>query len=301
MNRREFIGGVAATVAVSALGEETKPTGIRLRFLGTGAAGVWKGAPRRQSSVLLENRTLIDFTACNLDMLPEGCRPDTILYTHSHGDHYDPFAALKLGVKRVYAHETWANCARRHFAKFGEKLGLPPPEVVALRFGEPVTVNGLVFTSLPANHCTDRVTDGVLERTSFYLVEKGSARLLYATDTAGIPGEAARYIGIDAHISEKRQVEPPIHRAQAITAFVMEATMARGLEEDFRLYVHSSVDTVERTVKVLTKTGRYLPPPGQSVYITHMGVGYPDSADEIDKTLPAPLKAARDGLEVVLG
>lgn len=26
-----------------------------------------------------------------------------------------------------------------------------------------------------------------------------------------------------------------------------------------------------------------------------MGVGYPDSADEIDKTLPAPLKAARDG------
>lgn len=77
--------------------------------------------------------------------------------------------------------------------------------------------------------------------------------------------------------------------------------MARGLEDDFRLYVHSSVDTVERTVKVLTKTGRYQPPPGQPVYITHMGVGYPDSADEIDKLLPAPLKSARDGLEVILG
>ena len=146
MKRREFIGGVAATLAMSALGEGGR-SGIRLRFLGTGAAGVWKGAPRRQSSVLLEDGTLIDFTACNLDMLPEGCRPDSILYTHSHGDHYDPVAALKLGVKRVYAHETWANCARRHFAEFGAKLGLPPPEVIALKFGEPVTVNGKPYAA----------------------------------------------------------------------------------------------------------------------------------------------------------
>ena len=302
MDRRQFIIGAGAFAAGRGLfGADVAGRGIRVRFLGTGAAGVWKGAPRRQSSILVEGRVLVDFTACNLDMLPEGCRPEAVFYTHSHGDHYDPVAALKLGVRRVYAHETWAKAAVRHFKTFGERLGLPPPEVIPVAFGKPVEVDGLAFTSLPANHCTDRMTEGVLERTSFYLIEKGPSRLLYATDTAGIPGEAARYVGIDAHISDRRTPEPPIHRAQAITALVMEATMARGLEDDFRLYVHSSVDTVERVVKVLTKTKRYLPPEGQSVYITHMGVGYSNSADEIDKTLPAPLKAARDGLEVTLG
>ena len=77
--------------------------------------------------------------------------------------------------------------------------------------------------------------------------------------------------------------------------------MARGLEDDFRLYVHSSVDTVARTVRVLTKTERYLPPPGQPVYLTHMGVGYSRDPDENDRKFPAPLKSARDGMEVVLG
>ena len=53
-----------------------------------------------------------------------------------------------------------------------------------------------------ATHSTSRVTDGVLERTSLYLVEKGATRLLYATDTGGIPGDAARMLGVDPHITK---------------------------------------------------------------------------------------------------
>ena len=71
-------------------------SGIRVRFLGSGAAG-WDPARakknphfRRQSSVLIENKVLIDFTMCSFDMLPTDCRPEVLFQTHSHGDHYNP-------------------------------------------------------------------------------------------------------------------------------------------------------------------------------------------------------------------
>jgi len=304
MNRRDFLGAGAAFAVVSAVADEVaERRGIRVRFLGTGAAGWRPGAPRRQSSVLLEGKTLIDFTPCDADMLPAGVRPEAIFYTHSHDDHYDPTAALKAGVRRVYAHETWAAGARREFAEAAVKCGVPMPQVTPLAFGQSVTEGDLVFTSLPANHCTTRITDGVPERTSIYLVEKGASRLLYATDTGGIPGEAARLVGIDPHIPLGRRPAAHVHAGAPITALVMEATMGPGAEhdEDFRIFVHSSVETVARTARMLAHTGRYVPPDGQSVYLTHMGVGFKRTAAEIDATLPAPLRAAYDGLEITLG
>lgn len=292
LSRREFLAGAAATGCMAVAGKDASSIpphdGIRLRFLGTGAAG----GPRN-SSVLLEGKTLIDFRENARDMLPPGAEPDTIFYTHSHKDHYNPLQALRLGsIRHVFVQETWAGGAREEFAAAAAKLGVPTPEVTPLPFREPVCVNGLTITGLPANHSTRRVTNGVCERTSIYLVEKGPARLLYATDTGGIPGDAAQYIGIDAHIRNGRP----------ITALVMEATTGFDNEDDFRLFVHSTVDTVARTVRVLTKTKRLLPPPGQPVYITHRShIGYCKTIDEDDARLPAPLKCARDGLEVTLG
>ena len=189
-----------------------------------------------------------------------------------------------------------------------EKLGLPAPEVIGLPFGKPVVECGMRFTGVPANHSTSRVTDGVLERTSLYLVEKGTSRLLYATDTGGIMGDAARMIGIDPHIREKTAAryaasKPFVHEPQALTAFIMEATDI-DLDEDFRLFVHSSVQVVSRITNMLLKNDRLKLPPGQHVYLTHLGLGdkyrgWP--SERIDKELPAPLKAAYDGLELVLG
>ena len=187
----------------------SKESGIRVRFLGSGAAGwrpEWVKNPyaRRQSSVLIENKVLIDFTMCSFDKLPEGCRPEVLFQTHSHGDHYNPKAAVKSGVKRMYVQETWADAAREEVGKAAVKLGLPAPEVIGLPFGKPVVECGMRFTGVPANHSTSRVTNGVLERTSVYLVEKGASRLLYATDTGGLMGDAARMIGIDPHIGHRR-------------------------------------------------------------------------------------------------
>ena len=291
----------------------SKESGIRVRFLGSGAAGwrlEWAKNPhaRRQSSVLIENKVLIDFTMCSFDKLPAGCRPEVLFQTHSHGDHYNPKAAVKSGVKRMYVQETWADAAREEVGKAAAELGLPVPEVIALPFGKPVVECGMRFTGVPANHSTSRVTNGVLERTSLYLVEKGASRLLYATDTGGIMGDAARMIGIDPHVKGKNlerfaKSAPYVHKPQALTAFIMEATDT-DLDEDFRIFVHSSVQAVSRIVNMLIKNKRLELPSGQHVYLTHLGLGdkyrgWP--SEKIDKELPEPLRAAYDGLELVLG
>ena len=310
ISRRNFIVSSTALTAMAGC-MSTKPadkaaapaqemsteSGIRVRFLGSGAAG-WKPEMakknphfRRQASVLLENKVLIDFTMCSFDMLPTDCHPD-----------------VKSGVKRMYVQETWADAAREEVGKAAAELGLPAPEVIALPFGKPVVECGMRFTGVPANHSTSRVTDGVLERTSLYLVEKGASRLLYATDTGGILGDAARMMGIDPHIKENNLSRfaasgSYVHKPQALTAFIMEATNT-DIDEDFRIFVHSSVQAVSRIVNMLIKNKRLELPSGQHVYLTHLGLGdkyrgWP--SEKIDKELPEPLRAAYDGLELVLG
>ena len=315
ITRGQFIGAASAFAAaagriVSGNDIVAKP-GIRVRFLGSGAAGwkpEWAAAKphmRRQSSILLENKVLIDFTMCSFDKLPEGCHPEVLFQTHSHGDHYNPTAAVKSGVKRMYVQETWASAARREVEEAAATLALPAPEVIALPFGKPVEECGMKFTGVPANHSTSRLTDGVLERTSLYLVEKGDARLLYATDTGGLMGDAARIIGIDPHVRPENFSRYPasqyVRKPQALTAMIMEATDG-DLDEDFRLFVHSSVQAVSRTVNMLIKNRRLSLPVGQHVYITHLGIKYRDwPAEKINSEIPEPLRAAYDGLELILG
>ena len=53
---------------------------------------------------------------------------------------------------------------------------------------------------------------------------------------------------------------------------------------------------------MLKKQGRYTPPNGQSAYITHLGIKYRGwAAEKINAEIPDVLRAASDGLEVVLG
>ena len=153
------------------------------------------------------------------------------------------------------------------------------------------------MTGVPANHSTGRVTDGVLERTSIYLVEKGPSRLLYATDTGGIPGDAARMIGIDPHYNEKnwQPGNPFVARPQPLTGLIMEATNG-NMDEDYRMFFHSSVQTVSRTVNMLSARGLYVPAEGQSVYLTHLGGKYRRlPAEQVDAELPPGIRAASDG------
>ena len=262
-------------------------TPLTMRFLGTGAAD-WNGRDdrgelRRLSSVLLDNKVLIDFTPSDEDMIPAGVKPEVIFYTHSHGDHYNPKAALKLGIKNVFLGATWVERAKDDFAKAVKETGGKVPEITPLSLGDKVTIHGMTLTVLPANHATGDMK----EQTLIYLIEKQEVRVVYATDTGGIPAIAARIAGIDPHAKGK-----------AITGLVMEATMGIDGDEDFRIFTHSSVGTVLRTTHMLLDKGRYIPKEGQPVYLTHLARTLHGTQAELDASLPKPLKAAYDGLEV---
>ncbi len=270
--------------------EQAAADGIRVRFLGTGAAD-WNGRDergelRRLSSILIDGHVLIDFTQTAADMLPADCHPDVIFYTHSHGDHYRPEAALSLGsIRKVYLSQTWYDIAVSEFAAAARKLGVAMPKIIPVCIGQEVQVGNLCVHPLPANHATGHI----LEQTLIYLVEKGTSRLLYATDTGGLMAVAARLAGIDAHA-----------KGEPITGLIMEATMGMEHEVDFRLYAHSSVATVERTAQVLAETKRYAPKTaGQPVFLTHMARTLHGTQAELDAQLPPSLRAAYDGLEVV--
>lgn len=300
MNRRDFMKVAAASMlAVGTKGasaeifdsiEKREEKGVCVRFLGTGAAD-WngrdrRGEHRRLSSIIIDNHILIDFTPSCRDMLKEGCQPDTIFYTHSHADHYNAEAALRIGVKRVYLSQSWYDVAVQDFQRRARKLKVEMPEITPLNIGQAVKIGDISITPLPANHATGYK----FEQTLIYLIEKDGARVLYATDTAGIPSTAARLAGIDAH-----------QRGKAITGIIMEATMGQGEKNDtdYRIFAHSSVECVRRIVTVLSKTKRYTPPPGQPAFLTHMARTLHGTQAELDESLPKPLCAAYDGLEVI--
>ena len=297
MDRRSFIK--ASSVSMLAMGTDNVAAkilnssdkienGMTVRFLGTGAAD-WNGPDdrgelRRLSSILVDNSVLFDLTAGNIEMIPSGCQPDTVFYTHSHDDHYHPESALKAGVRKVYLSQTWHDIAYMDFQKAARKLNVPMPEIIPLYIGQAVHIHGLTVTPLPASHATSHI----FEQTLIYLIEKSDARVLYATDTGGIHAVAARLAGIDAH---DRNGKP-------ITGLIMEATMGMEHDNDYRIFTHSSVGMVQRIVEVLKKTKRYAPIANQPVYLTHMARTLHGTQAELDASLPSGLKAAYDGLEI---
>ena len=298
MDRRDFLK--VSSVSLMAMGaddvaakmfepSQEKKEGISVRFLGTGAAD-WngpdnRGEQRRLSSILVDKNVLFDFTAGNIEMIPAGLKPEVVFYTHSHNDHYHPESALKIGVRKVYLSQTWFDIAKADFEKASKKLNVQMPELIPLYIGQAVHVDGLRVTPLPASHATSKL----FEQTLIYLIEKSEARVMYATDTAGIPAVAARLAGIDAH-------DP---NGKPLTGLIMEATMGMDHDNDYRIFAHSSVGMVHRAVEVLQKTKRYLPVDDQPVYLTHMARTLHGTQAELDATLPYPLKAAYDGLEVI--
>ena len=281
-------GGFRPRQQTPAVYEPTGP-GIKVRFVGTGAAD-WRGPEadgylRRNASMLADGKVLFDFTSTAADNIPEGVLPGAVFFTHSHNDHYDPKATLELGVKRVYLGETWLERARGDFQKASESTGKPVPEIIPLSLGQVVEQGGLKVTALPANH-TSNYSD---EQALIYLIEKDSTRLLYATDTAGLMALALAMAGVGQFSRERK----------FLTGIIMEAT--EGMEyknDDMRLFSHSSIPQVEGIVKVLSDNRKYIPVEGQKVYLTHISKNQPRQ-DELDRTVPEPLKVAYDGLEVL--
>lgn len=243
---------------------------LQLRFLGTGAAD-WngpdeKGEFRRLSSLLIDSRVLVDFTADKLDVFTG--LVDSVLITHSHSDHYDPSAIAKLEPKAVYAHESWAADA--------EKDGLPVQKV---RFGEWFELGGgLRAMSLPANHSTARP----YERASGYLFEKEGLRLLYMTDSAWIPRDASNLIG-----------------NEPLDAISIDATIGPEFPDDWRVFEHTSVEMAGIMVKSMLKSGRLRK--GAPVFLTHMARTLWPDQKQAEEMAEAPFVVCYDGLEVCIG
>ena len=196
-----------------------------------------------------------------------------------------PAHAFRLAERFMPLFQTWYDIAKTDFEKASKILNVQMPELIPLYIGQAVHVDGLRVTPLPASHATSKL----FEQTLIFLIEKSEARVMYATDTAGIPAVAARLAGIDAH-------DP---NGKPLTGLIMEATMGMDHDNDYRIFAHSSVGMVHRAVEVLQKTKRYLPVNDQPVYLTHMARTLHGTQAELDATLPYPLKAAYDGLEVI--
>ena len=305
MKRRTFLGGMGAAAAVGLATEvghavPSAPSGdegLHVRFLGSGSA-CWEKEPRtakifrRYSSALIDGRFLIDYTWMAEDMLPEGCRPDTVIYTHSHGDHYDPRAAVKLGVKHVYLQRGWFADAKRDFEKAVEKvgrdvLGAPckPPEIHPLDVCVPFNLGGYEILPLPGNHWTGKPHEQALIYKVTKRCRDGAVRLLYATDTSGLMST------VFFHGCRK---DAPL------TAVIMESTGNPVQKFGGMNISHSTASTVNDIFTTYLKPGKghYMPNPGQPVYLTHIGY-YEWGQKTFDEQLPAGLKLAHDGLEVL--
>ena len=309
MKRRTFLGGMGATAAVGLVGNAkaavtTGDEGLHVRFLGSGSA-CWEKEPRtskifrRYSSALIDRRFLIDYTWMAEDMLPEGCRPDTVIYTHSHGDHYDPRAAVKLGVKHVYLQRGWLADAKRDFERAVANLGgsrfsatadaqerVPPvmPEIHPLDVCVPFNLGGYEILPLPGNHWTGKPHEQALIYKVTKRCRDGAVRLLYATDTSGLMST------VFFHGCRK---DAPL------TAVIMESTGNPVQKFGGMNISHSTATTVNDIFTTYLKPGKghYMPNPGQPVYLTHIGY-YEWGQKTFDEQLPAGLKLAHDGLEV---
>lgn len=295
MNRRTFLGGMGAATVVGLAGEAKADApgddgGLHVRFLGSGSA-CWEKEPRtskifrRYSSVLVDGAFLIDYTWMAEDMLPEGCRPDTIVYTHSHGDHYDPRAAVKLGVKHVYLQRGWLADAKRNFEKAVENVGGVVPEIHPLDVCVPFNLGGYEILPLPGNHWTGKPHEQALIYKVTKRCKDGAVRLLYATDTSGLMST------VFFHGCRK---DAPL------TAVIMESTGNPVQKFGGMNISHSTASTVNDIFTTYLKPGRghYMPPPGQPVYLTHIGY-YEWGQRTFDDQLPPGLKLAHDGLEVL--
>ena len=221
MNRRTFVAAAGAVLAASAA-EPTAalPESLKVKFLGSGSA-CWEKEPRtskifrRYSSLLVDDRFLIDFTWMTADMLPAGFVPEAIVYTHSHPDHYDAKAAVKLGVRHVYLQRGWLADAQADFAKAVEKVGGTAPEIHPLDVFKPFRIDDYELLPLPGNHWTGKLHEQALIYTVKKACKGGTVRLLYATDTSGIPAQA--FFGGGFSRKNPITADPPQDRRQSGT------------------------------------------------------------------------------------
>ena len=160
---------------------------MRIKILGC-SGGI--GGKFRTTSMLVDDDILIDAGTGLGDMSVDAlAKVDHVFITHSHLDHvaFLPFlvdTVCWMRNKPLIVHSTAPTLQVLKDHLFNWKIWpdfsqIPDGEnpfmiFTELRVGEPVNVNGRIFTAVPANHVVPAVG---------YLVDNGKASFLFSGDT----------------------------------------------------------------------------------------------------------------------
>lgn len=161
---------------------------MKLRFLGTGAAGSMKRSEsemiegqRRCSSLLIDGVFVVDLSPQSIDYADKLGVDTTavtdVFLTHSHCDHYKKTMLLSLAKKTKKKLNFWCHKGAIDALKLDDEekelINLCPVEVM-----DKWETGGAKITALAANH----IVEGSPEQPLHYIFEKDRKSLFYGCD-----------------------------------------------------------------------------------------------------------------------
>ena len=252
---------------------------MNIKFLGTGASN-WPDTLRgekeyrRFSSMLADNKLLIDPGRHIFDFAKDFGYDDlfenvnSILLTHSHGDHLDIKNLQKLcdlKKRTIYCEQNAASAVR----------GIKNLEIRCILPFCPINADGYTITAVPANHATE--IEG--EQALHYIAQKDGKRFFYGCDGAWIRRDSWYYM-----------------RDFQYDLMVFDGTIGDSYG-DYRIFEHNNLKMVElmsdtaRNTNVIKSDGRIL--------ISHLAYGLHGTQKETEKRLEnSCIGVAYDGLSI---
>jgi phosphoribosyl 1,2-cyclic phosphate phosphodiesterase len=191
-----------------------------------------------RTSALINNDLLID---CGPDLIPGAQKfgvylgdLTTLLVTHAHSDHWQPsnlmyrhpaFCPTPLAPLEIYGPETLMRSVptSERWMAMQEEATLHVTTVAA---GDRWRHEGYTITALPANHAGD-------DPALLYVIDDGTHKLLYATDSGPFTEEAwsilAETAPVDAVLMDETMGSGKYGEHQSFESFL---TMRRRFIED---------------------------------------------------------------------
>ena len=250
---------------------------MHITFLGTGAAD-WRSTDpdfRAFTSARIGKALLIDGTSGVYGRISDPEAVTDVIYTHSHGDHFDPALLEKLAPVRAHIHSSWAH-----------KVRTDGVEVVPFECGEAFEAAGYTVTALPSNHLAADWS----EETVHFVIGDGEKTLFYATDGAWITTR-------EWHGLLKFELD----------AAVFDATIGDMYPGDYRIFEHNNLDMVRMMLKTMRGPMFGSQPafghihgvlkPDAPVFITHLARTLHPSYAQLCRDLEGEFVVTYDGME----